>query len=80
MKKLYSKPVIVFDNFQLSQSIARCEVITNVVKDVCGVYDPEIGLNIFTAEVCDVTSPDGPDIYNGVCYHVPNDNYNLFSS
>ncbi len=78
MKKTYTKPQIVFDSFELSQSIARCEIISNVVKEVCGWYDEESGMTIFVAGVCEWTSQD--DTYAGICYHVPAEAYNLFSS
>lgn len=79
MKKAYSKPHIIFDSFELSQTIARCEIISNVVKDVCGWYDEETDSKVFVAGVCDDVPPDG-DIYAGICYHVPEDALNLFSS
>lgn len=79
MKKAYKKPQIVFDSFELSQSIARCEIASNVVRDVCGYYDEETDMTVFVAGVCEWT-PQDSDIYAGICYHVPTETYNLFSS
>lgn len=80
MKKTYTKPQIAFDSFELSQTIARCEIISNVVKDVCGWYDEETDMNVFVAEGACEWVPDGDDIHNGICYHVPAEAHNLFSS
>lgn len=77
MKKIYSKPQIVFDSFELSQSIAAgCEFISNQAWQVCPV-DINIGRTIFTAAPCQFTTPGDDDL---VCYHNPADNKNVFSS
>lgn len=79
MKKTYSKPQIVFDSFELSQSIAvGCEYISHHTEDTCA-YESALG-NVFLEGVaaCERKEVDGGN--NGICYHVPADNSNLFSS
>lgn len=85
MKKMYSKPEIMFESFAMSTNIASgCEVKTKnpVEGTLCG-YKPDdrwTGDAIFeTAGVlgCDSTPPTGMD---AICYHVPDESYNLFSS
>ena len=82
MKKAYNKPQIVFDSFELSQSIAAgCEIITKLPSEnACGVVLPGDRGPTFVSEMtgCKRTEVDGD--YNGICYHVPNDANNVFSS
>lgn len=75
MKKNYTKPEIVFENFLASTNIAAgCEVKTNMPSvDNCAYsYTDEFAgqLNLFLADVnlCTDKEADG---YNGFCYHVP---------
>ncbi|MGN1443579.1 MAG: hypothetical protein ACI4XE_07005 [Acutalibacteraceae bacterium] len=80
MKKKYESPKIIFESFKLSSSIAAgCEVLsTPAAAFACPVVDPEIGRSIFTTDNgCDLTSPDFLD---KICYDVPLENYNVFSS
>lgn len=80
MKKIYSKPEIMFESFTLSENIAGdCEFKTKLPsKDNCG-YEAGRGNVIFISKEtgCTYTSPDG---YDTICYHVPNDNSELFNS
>lgn len=81
MKKVYSKPVIIYDDFRLSANIAAgCEVRSNHAMNECtfdlgpGVPPPFAnGLSI-----CEYTPEDGT--YNGACYDVPSTDNNLFTS
>lgn len=86
MKKAYSKPEIVFESFSLSTNIAGdCEeIVGNPAKGTCGVLGNEPGIdNLFSSSV---TGIDGcqmwmdVDVYNGFCYHVPEDTHELFNS
>ena len=87
MKKEYTKPVIMFESFALSTSIAGdCEtIITNLSKGVCG-YKPGHGDAIFLQDItgCVITKPDDPYPVQGgkntFCYHVPTEYTNLFNS
>lgn len=79
MKKIYSKPEIVFENFLMSTGIAAgCEV-TNP-------YDPNLYFSgkgyAFATGSCEygVSDPGGDGEFNGICYHTMTNNYNLHSS
>jgi hypothetical protein len=79
MKKIYSKPDVLFDSFSLCSSIASCEVEATFRRDVCGV-EMAIGVIMFTDSTgsCNWKQEDGE--YDGLCYHVPLEAYNVFSS
>lgn len=92
MKKKYTKPVIIFEDFSLSTSIsAGCELITELQgNNACGVqYGPYV---LFTNTVSGCVDGDksknldgfpvstDSDEYNGFCYHNPSDDKNLFAS
>ena len=84
MKKVYSKPEIVFEDFSLSSSIASCEIeVEGPSQGICGYkYEGGFGQTIFTSElgtsICNMPVDD--DINNGFCYYIPVDNKNLFNS
>ena len=80
MRKLYTKPKVVFENFSLSTNIASCEVHANAVKGSCGCeFIP--GLTLFSSgiDACVIMAEDGVD-NDGLCYHNPSDLYNIFKS
>ena len=86
MKKNYSKPDILFESFSLSTDIAGgCEVkIATPSANQCGI---RIAGNevVFLENIsgCATVVEDGSDdlaALNGLCYHVPNQSYNLFNS
>ena len=86
MKKAYSKPEIVFENFSLTTSIAgNCEHIYTFARDICSIPDENgLGMNIFSTGVAGTTcvidgSPDSKT-YDGFCYHIPTETNNLFTS
>lgn len=81
MKKTYTKPEIMFEDFSLSTSIAAgCEVGAHHTENACAYENEDFGEFIFTEglTVCTTTYPDGA--YNGLCYHVPEDTMNIFAS
>lgn len=88
MKKEYSKPDVFFEDFSLSTSIAAgCEetpdpfvgsgTVTCGVKWAAGIY-------VFTNAIygCNRIMIDGQvdEGNNGLCYHNPSNNYNVFNS
>lgn len=79
MKKTYSKPEILFEDFSLSTSIAAgCEYTNGLhAQGDCG-YETRDGI-VFVIGVsgCKYTQPDTND---SLCYHVPNEYNNIFSS
>lgn len=78
MKKQYKKPDILFDSFELSQSIAAaCAYISNQERTICPV---DIGgsMSLFSElGVCTLTPPAGD---NTVCYDVPSLDSKIFGS
>lgn len=82
MKKLYSKPGIVYEDFSISTHIAKtCDVeLGTFEQGECGGYN--LGtLNIFidgSMAGCLIPLPDDPS--NGICYHVPVNGMRLFNS
>lgn len=87
MKKLYTKPNIMFEDFSLSTSIAgNCEgIVGNPSKGSCAVLGSG-NIRLFDSSVgvaCQF-SPEqlggAAGMYNGMCYHVPSDSSNLFNS
>ena len=84
MKKVYSKPEIVFENFSLTTNIAGdCEEIYGFfARGTCGIPDSNgLGMNIFNEGTgnCVIQGSDD-ELYNGFCYHIPTETNNLFNS
>ncbi len=81
MKKLYIKPLAVYEGIQLSANASgSCSLLgTQAAQYVCPVEDPNLGLYIFaeTTAACDTIPPDGND---SVCYDIPVANFNVFTS
>jgi hypothetical protein len=89
MKKEYSKPIVVFENFSLSTNIAgTCEgIVNNPSRGTCAV----LGTGNIAVFDSGVTGDDGcvytpgdlggkNDEWDGFCYHVPTEYNNLFNS
>lgn len=81
MKKTYSAPDIVFESFSLSVSIAACAVETNYGQYECGYkHDPENIIFVSGVSGCKEVVEDGDPVFDGVCYHVPAEDKQLFGS
>lgn len=80
MKKVYSKPDIMFESFIASTNIAACGTDANLpTKDVCGLYlNPEEAAFTTAITGCNVYWVD--DGTNGVCYHNSSSSSMLFGS
>lgn len=85
MKKRYQKPEILFEAFSVSTNIASdCEVKTNSPSNsTCGMDFS--GLKVFMDGMngCSdigVTNQGGDGEWNGICYHIPSGDKNLFNS
>ena len=81
MRKLYSKPEVVFENFLISTNIAAgCVYKTNLqTEGNCG-YDDDRGNGvIFTLDVtgCKYHNVEDSD---SLCYHNPSDYGAIFNS
>lgn len=82
MKKVYSKPEIMFEDFTLSTSVASCEVQVESMMYECAVeFVPGVYF-MFDDQVngCNFPVEDGSEEANGICYHVPTPSNNVFGS
>lgn len=79
MKKAYSAPEILFEDFALSTSIsAGCEFKTDLqAKGDCGYFTRNGIVFMDTVSGCKYHAPDVDD---SLCYHVPNTYANIFNS
>lgn len=83
MKKVYSKPEIIFEDFALSTNIAgTCAVDTNLPSnpDGCGYLPEGAPQVIFLTGMAGCIRQFKDEEYNGICYHVPNETNDLFNS
>lgn len=83
MKKVYSKPDIIFESFSLSQNIAASCEYTDP-KDP-SLYMTGKGFAFTNESNCQYQVPDqagGDGEFNGICYHVFSNNgaANFFTS
>jgi hypothetical protein len=80
MKKVYTKPEIMFEDFTLSACIAGCANEAVFDGSNCKAYQLRSGEVVFmeTHTGCITVEADGD--YNGYCYHVPTVSLNLFGS
>ena len=79
MKKVYEKPQMTYESFDLSTGIsASCDYRQNAMKMVCPITDPEFGYILFNSDPC--TPGLGPGKYDQPCYDVPVEDYVVFSS
>ena len=81
MKRNYVKPEIMFENFTMSTNIAAgCHFISKLLGEkACGYIDDRGNGPFFTSDVngCKYHEPDTND---SLCYHVPNEDYDIFTS
>lgn len=79
--KSYVSPIVSFESFELSSTYASgCEYKTGHNVNAC-VYVLVGGRNVFVnsgTNCHDITAPGGE--YGAVCYQVPSDQNNLFTS
>lgn len=88
MKKIYKKPMIIFEDFSLSANIADCvgtslhaltvcdQTATFSNYNSCKFY--ELGGNVelfLTTNSCGTSAQEG-----GICYDIPNDTLRVFGS
>lgn len=82
MKKAYSKPDILFEDFSLCTSIAAgCEETPFNHTESCGVKLTK-GKILFGEGFlnCNKTIGEVESKYDKLCYHNPFDSYNVFNS
>lgn len=81
MKKVYTKPAIMFEDFTLSTNIAgSCEIKTNTPNAGKCAYEGDEEYPIFTDAVSACITKWQDTENNGFCYHVPIVTNNLFNS
>ena len=79
MKKSYIKPDIMFDSFSMCGSVASCEINANFQENSCGVK-MTADITLFTEEAQGCSWKVKEQEYDGLCYHVPFESYNVFGS
>lgn len=76
MKKPYVKPEVYFESFELSANIATgCALAINHQVDGCKNGLGDFAGIVFVNSTCTARVDD-----KGICYHVPFDATNLFTS
>lgn len=75
MSKHYSKPIIGFQSLAVSTGIASsCEMTTNSAEYICPVSVKEWNDATILTNDCDM------EMAEELCYHVPVEDNNVFSS
>lgn len=81
MKKVYSKPEIIFEDFALSTNIAGpCEYRVNISDNACGVKFGKDVIFITGVTGCKEIVVEGSTLYDELCYHNPYESNNAFAS
>ena len=83
MKKIYRKPEIFIENFEVSEFIAgNCSIDLGFAGNnpTCDPYDFG-GINLFNHKGCDI-NPEDMDLGDNdeLCYHEPLANNRIFGS
>ena len=80
MKKEYKKPQIIYESFELSQSIAGgCEFVSNAQRGICSIKMSEYGWDdetVLTESMCII----GVIADDQLCYDVPAPSSRVYSS
>jgi hypothetical protein len=81
MKKAYSKPEIMFEDFSLSTNVAAgCTFKTDTKSEGdCG-YPNSLGTGTIFTEAANGCKYHVPDNNDSLCYHVPNEHSDIFNS
>ena len=87
MKKVYSKPEIMFEDFSVSVNVASgCEAKTNLLtQNTCGIDFSGVvvfmeGMSGCSGIQVPPQNEAGDGEWNGVCYHTFLDDKNVFAS
>ncbi len=82
MKKLYSKPGIVYEDFSICTHIAKtCDVeLGTFDQGECGGYTWGRDYIFMEGQYGCYTEVDDDGSYDGICYHVPINGARLFNS
>jgi len=85
MKKTYSKPEIMFERFAVSTNIAGdcTPPYMTGARDICGIPDNSGMFILFNTNVdgqCNLDGDINSTTNDGMCYHNPSLDNNLFNS
>ena len=81
MKKTYTKPEIMFEDFSLSTSIAlACKYGAHHAEYACPYEDEDMMIIVFIDHSMGCQDLVENGIYNGLCYHNPDDDTKIFAS
>ncbi len=79
MKKIYQKPIVKIEDFTLCENIATgCELKSNHAMDVCAYEDN--GWFTFSSSIAKCTDVIVDQEDEKLCYHVPTEAWNIFTS
>ncbi len=81
MKKPYQKPVIMIENFTLSDYIAACGSVINLTAGCSNVIKDNGEAEFFMSyggfnDSCELKISDYEDEF-GICYHTPQDSVSV---
>ena len=82
----YVKPELIFEDFQLSHTVANCSPAMNHSKENCDYDSSELpglidsGTTVFNADQCTLSFDDFSKIYENYCIQTGSEIYNLFTS
>ena len=82
MKKVYEKPQIMLEDFTLSTRIAGdCEAKTNIPSNnTCGLDFSGLMVFMTGMDGCRDIQVNEGESFDGICYHIPSGENNLFNS
>ena len=84
MRKAYSKPQIMFEDFTLNTYVAAScgheATHSDSLGRTCEAYKLRSGEVVFMDPLVGCTTVEADGDYNGFCYHVPTISLNLFGS
>lgn len=82
MKKAYTAPEIMFEDFTISTNIAAgCEAKSDLqAGGRCGFKWGKKIIFVDETTGCSVEVVSGDGNYDGLCYHNPSEDYNVFNS
>ena len=77
MKKVYKKPWVVLERFEISQRLSSCSLSIGFNDVACVLNDDDSTFmmkdlalrGFFNGDAC-LKHPDGMEIDDGICYHI----------
>lgn len=75
-RKTYAKPAIFFQTLDMVSG-SSCETQATFAEFSCPVTLEDFPFTLFTESTCEASGEDMDDM---ICYHVPVESFNVFSS